>query len=87
MLGFNKTNGTNCPKIASQCNGTNCPKIASQCNGTTKLEGSKVQNGPKRSLQLAYGLSKTPSYPAIKMARITITKDGYRDNVIHALSL
>ena len=30
---------------------------------------------------------KTPSYLAMKMARITITKNGYRDNVAHALSL
>ena len=30
---------------------------------------------------------KKPSYLAMKMARITITKNGYRDNVAHALSL
>ena len=30
---------------------------------------------------------KTPSYLAMKMARITITKNRYRDNVAHALSL
>ena len=30
---------------------------------------------------------QTPSYLAMKMARITITENGYRDNVAHALSL
>ena len=55
--------------------------------GITKSGGAKGSKRARETLQLAYGLSKTPSYPAIKMARITITKDGYRDNVIHALSL
>ena len=57
-------------------------KVATS-DGITKSEGYKTV----QRVYTCYGLSKTPSYPAIKMAGITLTKDGYRDNVVHALSL
>ena len=42
---------------------------------------------PRPIERLLTMVCKTPSYLAMKMARITITKNGYRDNVAHALSL
>ena len=59
-------------------------KVA-KSDGRTKSEGLTKRS--KEKVTTYYGLSKTPSYPAIKMAGITITKDGYRDNLVHALSL
>ena len=59
-------------------------KVA-KSDGITKSEGLTKRS--KEKVTTYYGLSKTPSYPAIKMAGITITKNGYRDNVVHALSL
>ena len=42
---------------------------------------------PRPIKMLLNMVCKTPSYLAMKMARITITTNGYRDNVAHALSL
>ena len=42
---------------------------------------------PRPIERLLTMVCKTPSYLAMKMAKITITKNGYRDNVAHALSL
>ena len=53
-------------------------KVA-KSDGRTKSEG--LTNRSKEKVTTYYGLSKTPSYPAIRMAGIIVTKDGYRDNM------
>ena len=48
-------------------------KVA-KSDGRTKSEGLTKRS--KEKVTTYYGLSKTPSYPAIQMARLTRTKMG-----------
>ena len=61
-------------------------KVA-KSEGRTKSEGLNKMQRSKEKVTTYYGLSKHLLILAMKMARITITKNGYRDNVAHALSL